>query len=83
MRSRRGASESTDSFTRVLSEPVVPFAVLGESVTIIGSPDALPGICPLLAFDDIFWAAEVPPLRISPFCPFGGTCFSILRALPG
>ena len=42
-------------------------AVLGESVTIIGSPDALPGTCPLLAFDDTLRVAEVPPLRFSPF----------------
>ena len=66
----------------VLSEPVAPSAVLGESITIIGSPDALPGICPLLAFDDTLRAADVPPFRFLPSDPRRGTCFSSLRALP-
>ena len=48
-----------------VSEPFAPSAVLGESITIIGSPDALPGITPLLAYDDILQPQGFHPFVFS------------------
>ena len=57
-----------DAFESMCQCVLIPQCSLGaiRSISGTGSPDALPGICPLLAFDDTLFA-EVPPFRFSPF----------------